>query len=186
MKEQIEQYIPYNEQEQKDQRIMLEMIDQKDVLTRQNEIGHFTVSAWVVNHDKTKVLMCYHKIYKSWSWLGGHVDGNHHFCEVALKEVHEESGLKRIRLLDDSIFSLEILTVNGHRKNNQYVSSHLHYNITYLIEASEDEELLIKEDENSGLQWFSLEDALKASCEPWFVDNVYMKLNMKLKEKYHV
>ena len=136
MKEQIEQYIPYNEQEQKDQRIMLEMIDQKDVLTRQNEIGHFTVSAWVVNHDKTKVLMCYHKIYKSLSWLGGHVDGNNHFCEVALKEVHEESGLKRIRLLDDSIFSLEILTVNGHRKNNQYVSSHLHYNITYLIKNS--------------------------------------------------
>ena len=182
MKEQIEQYIPYNEQEQKDQRIMLEMIDQKDVLTRQNEIGHFTVSAWVVNHDKTKVLMCYHKIYKSWSWLGGHVDGNHHFCEVALKEVHEESGLKRIRLLDDSIFSLEILTVNGHRKNNQYVSSHLHYNITYLIEASEDEELLIKEDENSAIGWIAIDDIRNKVTEQWFMDNIYQKLIDKITE----
>lgn len=186
MKKLIERFHPYNEQEEKDQAILLKVINQKDVFTRQNQIGHFTASAWVVNQEKTKVLMCYHKIYDSWSWLGGHVDGNDDFSYVALKEVQEESGLKHLRLLDDSIFSLEILTVNGHRKNNQYVSSHLHYNITYLIEASEDEELLIKEDENSGLQWFSLEDALKASCEPWFVDNVYMKLNMKLKEKYHV
>ena len=25
---------------------------------------------------RTKVLMCYHNIYDSWSWLGGHADGD--------------------------------------------------------------------------------------------------------------
>ena len=29
-----------------------------------------TASAWVVNPGRTKVLMVYHNIYKSWSWLG--------------------------------------------------------------------------------------------------------------------
>lgn len=185
MKEKIEKYIPYNEQEEKDKQILLKVINEKDVLTRKNGTGHFSVSAWVVNADKTKVLMCYHKIYNSWSWLGGHVDGNNDFKAVALKEVEEESGLKNLKILDD-IFSIEILTVDGHIKNNQYISSHLHYNVTYLIEGDENEPLRIKEDENSGVKWFDVNEALNASTEPWFVERIYTKLNNKLKEKYRV
>lgn len=185
MKKKLKDYIPYNEQEEHDKKILLRVIDEKNVLTRQNETGHFSVSTWIVNKDKTKVLMCYHNIYHSWSWLGGHVDGNEDFQSVALKEVKEESGLNNLKILDD-IFSIEILTVDGHIKNNHYVSSHLHYNVTYLIEGDENEQLTIKEDENSNVKWFDLDEALKVSSEPWFVENIYTKLNNKLKEKYRV
>lgn len=186
MKAEIEKYIPYNQQEENDKKILLKVIDEKNVLTRDHQTGHFSASAWVVNKTRTKVLMCYHKIYNSWSWLGGHVDGNSDFKAVALKEVKEESGLKNLKLLDDDIFSIEILTVDGHFKNNHYVSSHLHYNVTYLIEGDENEPLSIKEDENSDVRWFLLDEALKASTEPWFVENIYKKLNHKLKEKVNV
>lgn len=182
MKEQIEKYIPYNEQEESDKKIFLKVINNKDILTRNNETGHFSASAWVVNKEKTKVLMCFHKIYNSWSWLGGHVDGNSDFKAVALKEVKEESGLKNLKILGDDIFSIEILTVDGHIKNNQYVSSHLHYNVTYLIEGDENEQLKVKEDENSAVQWFGLDEVMQASSEPWFVERIYTKLNQKLKE----
>ena len=37
-------------------------------------------------------------------------------------------------------------------------------------------------DESNGLRWFSFEDALKASTEPWFVENIYSKLNSKVKD----
>ena len=47
-----------------------------DVLTRNNKMCHFTASSWIINKDKTKVLMVYHNIYKSWSWTGGHADGD--------------------------------------------------------------------------------------------------------------
>ena len=161
------------------------MIEQKDVLTRKNTIGHFTVSCWVLNQSHDKVLMCYHKIYNSWCWLGGHVDGQKDFKKVALKEFQEESGLKHVRFLKDAPFSIEVLTVNGHIKNGVYVSSHLHYNITYLMEADDQERLIIKEDENKGLQWFDFEEALKASTEPWLVENVYKKLNKKIEKGYH-
>ena len=71
--EQIKKYIPYNEQEEKDKELMLKYIDTfKDVLTRENEICHFTASSWIVNKEKTKVLMIYHNIYNSWAWTGGH------------------------------------------------------------------------------------------------------------------
>ena len=49
------------------------------------------------------------------------------------------------------------------------------------MEANDQETLTIKEDENKGLQWFGFEEALKASTEPWLVENVYKKLNKKIK-----
>ena len=75
---------------------------------------------------------------------------------------------------------MESLTVDGHVKKGKYVSSHLHFNITYLLEADSEETVSIKSDENSGVAWFSPEEALKKSTEPWFVKNVYTKLIRKL------
>jgi 8-oxo-dGTP pyrophosphatase MutT (NUDIX family) len=112
--------------------------------------------------------------------LGGHADGDTDLLNVALKEVREESGLKNIQPISEDIFSLETLTVDGHDKRGGYVPSHLHLNITYLIEACESDLLEIKLDENSDISWFKLEDAIKASTEPWFRERIYKKLNEKL------
>lgn len=60
-----------------------------------------------------------------------------------------------------------MLTVDGHVKRGEYVSSHLHANVTYLLEADEADTLHIKPDENSGVRWFALDEALKACSEPW-------------------
>ena len=58
LKEEIQKYKPYNAQEEKDKEIMLKYIETfEDVLTRNNEFGHFTASSWVVNKEKTKVKM---------------------------------------------------------------------------------------------------------------------------------
>ena len=64
LKENLEKFNPYNEQEEVDKKIMLKYInDFGDVLTRENEYGHFTSSAFVLNKERTKILMIYHKIY---------------------------------------------------------------------------------------------------------------------------
>lgn len=179
---QLETYRPWNEQEEKDRELILECLkSQKDIFTRENRIAHMTASAWVVNETRTRVLMIYHNIYDSWSWLGGHADGEENLLDVALREVREESGTEKVRPLSDDIFSLEVLTVDGHVKRGQYVSSHLHLNITYLLEASEEESLKIKPDENSGVAWFGLREAVEASSEPWFREHIYKKLNERLK-----
>ena len=44
MKQQLLNYQPFNEQEEKDKEFLLKVIDQKDVLTRKSKGGHFTVS----------------------------------------------------------------------------------------------------------------------------------------------
>ena len=74
--EQLSAYIPYNEQEARDRVLLLDCLRREpEVLTRQNALAHFTASAWIVNPARTRVLMAYHNIYHSWSWLGGHADG---------------------------------------------------------------------------------------------------------------
>ena len=78
--------------------------------------------------------------------------------------------------------SIEALTVDGHYKHGKYVSSHLHLNVTYLIEADDSEPLKIKEDENSAVKWFDVDKAVEASNEEWFRNNVYSKLNEKMEK----
>lgn len=115
LKAKIEAYIPYNKQEKQDKQVMLDYLDNFDnVLTRDNKFGHFTASAWVVNKDRTKVLMVYHNIYQSWAWTGGHSDGQIDPLMTAIEEVKEETGVSEVRVVQDSIFSLEVICVNGH------------------------------------------------------------------------
>lgn len=98
LKKQLEEYQPCNEQEDKDKQVMLKYINTfDDVLTRNNEFGHFTASAWVVNQEKTKVLMIYHNIYQSWAWTGGHADGKENLLEVAVRELKEETRSKECK-----------------------------------------------------------------------------------------
>ena len=163
--EQLCAFVPFNEQEASDRRLMLQYADMfSDLFTRENEMAHLTASCWIVNPDRTKVLMAYHNIYDSWAWLGGHADGMEDLLAVALKEAIEESGVRAAPASQD-IFSVEILGVPGHVKRGKYVSSHLHLNATYLLEADEHQTLHEKPDENSGVRWFALSDVLPNTRE---------------------
>ncbi len=179
--EQLKMYHPYNEQEENDKSVMLHLLEKEvDIFKRKNKSVHFTASAWLVNKEHTKVLMIYHNIYNSWAWTGGHADGEQDLLSVAIKEAKEETGVENIVPVTRDIFSIEILTVDGHIKREKYVPCHLHLNVTYLLEADEEDVLRVKPDENSGVKWFSLVEALKKSTEPWMVEWVYKKLNEKL------
>ena len=179
--EQIKAYRPWNEQERQDQVLILDFLRKNpDAFYRTNLLAHMTASAWVVNPQRSKALMVYHRLYDSWSWTGGHADGEEDLLAVALREVREETGVQRLRPVTEEIYSLEVLTVDGHEKYGRYVPSHLHLNVTYLLEAEEDQPLRVCEAENSGVAWFSLADALSASTEPWFIERIYKKLNEKL------
>lgn len=174
----IAAYSPRNEQEAADKSFIIDFLNNNpDAFLRENRVAHMTASAWVLNSTRDKVLMVYHKIYNSWSWTGGHADGETDLLALAVRECREETGIQNVRPVSEDIVSLEVLTVDGHEKRGEYVSSHLHLNVTYLLEADENEVLQVCEDENSGVAWFSPEEALKASTEPWFVERIYKKLN---------
>lgn len=173
----IQEYRPMNLQEERDKEQMLQFMQgNKNYLDRENQIAHFTASMWTVNKERTKTLMVHHNLYNSWSWIGGHADGMEDLCSVAWKELQEETGIKYACLVSEDIFSLETLTVNGHMRKGIWVPGHLHFNLTYLAEAEESEKLTVREEENSAVQWWSFEEALKIPKEPWMIEYIYKKL----------
>lgn len=177
----IKKYSPVNEQEKKDKKMMLKWMDSfDDVFTRKNEFGHFCSSSFVVNKTRDKVLMIYHNIYKNWSIPGGHADGEMDLLKVALKEVYEETGIQNVTPIISSIASLDILSTLGHKKNNQYVSSHVHLSVVYLMEADERGPLKIKEDENNSVCWIPIGKINEVSNEE-HMKYIYNKLLEKLK-----
>lgn len=182
LKQIIEGYLPCCEQEREDKRLMLRYLQENaNILLRENEAFHFTASSWIVNPERTRVLMLYHNIYHSWAWSGGHADGDGDLLHVALREAMEETGLTQLHAVSTQPISLEILPVAAHFKRGKYVAPHLHLNLTYLIEADDRQPLRIKADENSDLRWFTPEEAVAASTEE-DMQPIYCKLNRRLKE----
>ena len=181
LKEQIENYIPYNEQETRDKEQFLEFINKyEDVLTRNNVIGHFSSSAFIVNKERTKTLVVYHIIQDGWLCPGGHADGEEDLLSVAIREVKEETGLL-VKVLDENIFGIHSAPVKGHIKHGKYVSAHLHLDTMYLMEADDTIPLVYKEDESKGIKWIPIEDATSdIMCE--FIRPVYAKMIKKLFE----
>lgn len=186
LRDEILYFEAFNEQEEKDKQILLDALENDADCFNRSAQAHFTCSAWVVDKERENTVMVFHNIYKSWSWIGGHADGCEELQAVALRELQEETGIAHARLVPwekapaSPIFSLEVLTVDGHEKHGQYVSSHLHLNVTYLVEADKLDPLRKKPDENSNVKWVPLKDVISLSDEPWIRERIYAKLLAKL------
>lgn len=182
LRESLENYIPFNEQEEKDKEQFLRFIDTfDDVLSRDNIFGHFSASAFVVNKERNKMVVVYHLINDGWICPGGHADGNDDLLSVAVREVLEETGLK-VKVLDENIYSIQSAPVKGHIKHGKYVSAHLHLDVIYLMEADDKIPLIYKEDESKGVKWVSFDEAYNdMMCD--FIRPIHKKLIEKLRLK---
>lgn len=181
----IENYVPFNEQEESDKKIILDAIrNHSNILTRENEIIHITSSGYILNKARDKVLMIYHRIYNSWSWTGGHADGDDNLLHVAIKEAKEETGIQNLNLIVPNIFSLDILTVDGHYKKGKFVSPHLHLSVAYLFEGDENTKLILNEEETKGVKWIPISEIHKVCTEDKMIklyDKFHQKINNLIK-----
>ncbi|MGO3608402.1 MAG: NUDIX hydrolase [Enterococcus sp.] len=163
---QISEYVPFTKQEAADQTLFLTKLKfQKDLLTRDNPDVHFSSSAWVVNPTYDKVLMIFHHIYQSYSWTGGHADGDADLLRGAKSELEEETGITDYHFMYDGLFAFDILPVEEHYKNGKRIKKHVHVNTTFLFMAEEDQQLIIKEDENSDVKWIAVAELDEAVAE---------------------
>ena len=120
----------------------------EDPFVRERLAGHFTASAWLVSGDGRRALLTHHRKLDRWLQLGGHADGDRDLGRAALREAMEESGLPGLRLEDDAIFDLDRHRIPQHGG----VPAHWHYDVRYLVRASEDEVFMVS-DESHALAW---------------------------------
>ncbi len=182
-REAILKYQPTNEQEMNDKKNILDYIElfYENILTRGNQIAHMTSSGLILNKSLDKILMIHHNIYNTWTWTGGHADGDSDMLRVAIKEAKEETGVSNIVSLSDNLASIDIIPVYGHIKRGKYVSSHLHLNTTYVLIADESEKLVTNEEETSGVSWIEVNRLAEYSNEPYLIE-IYKKIVDKARQ----
>ncbi|WP_303900019.1 NUDIX hydrolase [Anaerotruncus colihominis] len=175
--EAIQLFVPGCAQEAADQDLILSLAlrEPAAILTRESLAAHMTASGFIINEARDRVLMVHHNIYNSWSWTGGHADGDSDLLAVALREAREETGIVNVAPLSQEIMSLDVLTVPGHVKHGAYVSAHLHLSAAYLLIAPEEQTISAQPDENSGVQWVAF-DSLERMCNETHMLPVYQKL----------
>ncbi len=79
---------------------------------------------------------------------GGKTEAGENAIETALREAEEESGLKNFKLLQETIFDIDIHRI-PERKD---FAEHFHYDVRFLFQASMDEPIVISE-ESHDVAW---------------------------------
>ena len=134
---------------------------ERAIFSKRNKKGHFTGSGWIVSPDKRKILMTHHKIINKWLQLGGHADGEGDLLKVALRESIEESGFREIKVLNETIFDLDIHKI----QKTGPETSHFHYDVRFLLEADPNKESIVVSDESYDVAWIPIERVLELNPE---------------------
>jgi len=135
---------------------MLEFLHSSiNCFSRENQTGHFTASAFVINKQGDKFLLMHHAKLDKWLQLGGHCDGDPDILSVAIKEAQEESGCQRIKPMSTEVFDLDIHYIPA----TANIVEHLHYDVRFLLQI-DDNSMIKSNKESKDLRWFSVKDPL--------------------------
>jgi|TARA_B100001996_G_scaffold382663_1_gene375143 8-oxo-dGTP pyrophosphatase MutT (NUDIX family) len=161
LKELIKKYCERYPTETTAQSVLSFLSSDKNPFSKNNQHGHFTGSAWIVNPNKTKILMTHHKKIGKWLQLGGHADGEKDLLNVSKREAIEESGLSNFVILSEEIFDMDIHEFPSIGS----VPRHLHYDIRFLFETDPEAETITVSNESYDVAWIELDRVHRFNAE---------------------
>ena len=173
---QIKAFIPSTrEEEGAKAEIMRKIGEQGDALLYRDAPAHFTSSALILNPERTKTLLIFHRQFQSWTYPGGHADGDRDLLGAALREAKEETGLCHVSPLSGEILSLDLLEVPESRKAGRLVPAHIHLSASFVLLAREEEPLHANLAETGGLSWTPVKK-LDERCREAHMRAIFRKL----------
>ena len=133
------------------------------------EPGHVTASAWVVDPERSRVVLLHHRKLERWLQLGGHVDGDPDVRRSAMREAREESGLRTLRAIGEDIYDIDVHRVPARGDEPE----HDHYDVRFALEA-DPREPLVRNEESHDVRWIALSD-----LESYEIDDSVRRLAAK-------
>jgi 8-oxo-dGTP pyrophosphatase MutT (NUDIX family) len=128
------------------------VVDQPNAFERTLSVGHVTASTWIVDPSRERALLTHHRKLRRWIQLGGHVDGEVDVRRAALREAREESGLRSLRFVSDTIYDVDVHPIPARGAE----PAHDHYDVRFALEANPAEPLLMSSESND-LAWVPFE-----------------------------
>lgn len=125
----------------------------KDQFVRTNFEKHIVAGAYLFNLTLDKVLLTHHKALGIWLPFGGHSDGEANSLNVALREVHEESGITNIDTGKGEIFDVDIHTIPENIKKQE--PEHKHIEIRFIFTTPEKD--FVVSDESDSVAWIDID-----------------------------
>ena len=154
-------YEPFATQDTHARELMLEVLASKpDCFERSAMPGHFTGSAWIIDAQRSSVLLHHHRKLDRWIQLGGHADGEVRLNLVAEREAREESGISSLVVDSRQIFDVDVHRVPAYGPT----PAHMHYDVRYLVTVEQRFEPGCSE-ESFGVQWVPIADVGQLTSE---------------------
>ena len=148
------------------------LANEKEFNSRKNMSGHVTASGIVVN-DNMEMLLIFHRANKKYLQPGGHVDD----CDAsvhsaALREVIEETGIKKVSLHtwhkeNNFPVNIDIHKINTRPEKNE--GFHYHFDYMYIFRTDE-KRINLQLEEVSDFRWVSIGN---------LPDNIHIKTSIK-------
>jgi 8-oxo-dGTP diphosphatase len=149
---------------------------------------HFTVTGYVMNKDRTKLLMIRHNKLNKWLPPGGHLEANEVPHEGALREVFEETGV-RATVIDNDEHDLSLRGEVDVQIPRPYALlyqlipegkkdvEHIHLDMVFAFEADDSVDVSAQLEEVSEAQWLTKEQIL-VSDEAFESAKGFARLNL--------
>ena len=87
---------------------------------------------------------------------GGHIESDASLIDAARRELTEESGLRKFRLVSSEIFDISVHSIPDRASEPE----HIHYDVRFVFEASPNAQLQVS-DESHELRWVNLAKVLR-------------------------
>jgi len=150
----LQRYEPFDDRESGMlARLIAFVMAHEDCCDRRLASGHITTSAWVVDRGREQSLLVHHGKLDKWLQPGGHVENDPSLIDAARRELAEESGLRKQRLLSGEIFNIDVHPIPAWGGQPE----HVHYDIVFAFEASAGARLRVSK-ESHDLKWVPFKD----------------------------
>ncbi|HEY8999583.1 MAG TPA: NUDIX domain-containing protein [Candidatus Saccharimonadales bacterium] len=135
---------------------------------------HFAVTGYVVNPERTKLLMIHHNKLNKWLPPGGHLEPNELPHEGALRETLEETGV-HARCVSNDDPELGLANVSDTQVPRPFAVlyevipasskdvEHIHIDMLFMLEADDDVPINAQLEEVAAVQWRTRADILRAN-----------------------
>ncbi|WP_147106454.1 NUDIX hydrolase [Nesterenkonia populi] len=126
----------------------------------------FTATGYVVNPDRTRMLMIFHKGLQRWLPPGGHVDPDEFPSDTVTREILEETGVNAHHIgtgaMDLALtandeaqlptpFAMAAQLIPESHKDIE----HIHMDMMYLLEAEDSDPISARISEVDAARWFN-------------------------------